>query len=97
VKDEMTSYIDQINDFIEQISSKRNKIFVLEAGCGSRSTFDFGIKAFVTGVDISLEQLRSNKRLDNKILGDIVTDIFQPLSFDVIVCRDVLEHLRRPD
>jgi SAM-dependent methyltransferase len=73
------------------------KPIVLEAGCGSGSRFEFGSKATVFGIDISLNQLQNNKVLHHRILGDIQELNFRPASFDVIVCWDVLEHLQRPE
>lgn len=94
---ETPSYIDQLNKFIKKINTKRDQILVLEAGCGSGSRFDFGAKAYIVGVDISLEQLHQNTIVYKKVLGDIQTIRLQPSSFDVIVCWDVLEHLPSPE
>ncbi len=94
----MHVYIDRINEFIKEIVTKKNKITVLEAGCGpSSKTFDFGENAHVTGVDISLNELHKNKVVHSRILGDIQTAIFKPSSFNVIVCIEVLEHVNRPE
>jgi len=94
----MDAHIKIINESISsRISGRKDKVFILEAGCGSASWFDIGANADVVGVDISWSQLYKNKTLDHKILGDIVTLGFKPASFDVIICCDVLEHVKRPE
>lgn len=93
----MDTYIKIINESISKvISGRKDKVFILEAGCGSASRFDIGTNAHVVGIDISLSQLCKNKALDHKILGDIQTFKFKPESFDLIICCDVLEHVKRP-
>ena len=69
---------------------------VLEAGCGSTSHLVFPEEVYMVGIDISQTQLERNASLDEKILGDIQYFNFQPLSYDIIVCWDVLEHLPNP-
>lgn len=94
---ETHSYIDRLNSYIKDLSTNKDKILVLEAGCGSGSRFHFGAKAYIIGVDISLEQLHQNKIVHKKVLGDIQTIRLQPSSFDVVVCWDVFEHLPSPE
>jgi len=92
----MQLYIDKINKIIKEKNKGKDRIAVLEAGCGSGSRFVFGPNAYITGVDISLKQLQKNNILHNKILADIQTLSFQPSSFDVIICWEVLEHVQKP-
>ena len=56
------SYFEEINSYIKEMSTKKDKIFILESGCGSKSRLkiDFGHKAIITGIDISLNQLIKN-------------------------------------
>lgn len=90
-------YIGVTNALILEIAGKDEEVAVLEAGCGSASRFDFGYHSNVTGIDISFDQLCKNGALDMKVLGDIETAVFKARSFDVIVCCEVLEHVKRPE
>ena len=69
---------------------------VLDAGCGGRMHLNLGADAYVVGIDVSAEQLERNATLSERILGDIQTVRLDPESFDLVVCWDVLEHLRYP-
>ncbi|PMB43324.1 methyltransferase type 12 [Fischerella thermalis CCMEE 5205] len=80
-----------------QLLSNKKNIRVLEAGCGSASHFNFGQNAYLVGIDISEEQLKSNSVLNEKILGDIQVYNLPVANFDVIVCWYVLEHLPEPE
>jgi SAM-dependent methyltransferase len=42
-------------------------------------------------------QLDRHPGLDEKIVGDIETYRFEPRSFDVVICWNVLEHLTHPE
>jgi len=93
----MQSYIDKINELIKEITKNEGNIFILEAGCGSSSRFDFGENAYISGVDISQNQLNKNKVIQNRIHGDIQKIELQYSSFDIIICWEVLEHVKRPE
>jgi SAM-dependent methyltransferase len=54
-------------------------------------------KPIISVVDIDEVQLRNNSYADNKILGDIQTQVFPPDSFDLVVCYNVIEHLPAVD
>jgi SAM-dependent methyltransferase len=68
---------------------------VYEAGGGSISFLppDILRRAQITVVDIDEEQLRKNGYAHNAILGDIQTHRFEPNSFDLVNCYNVIEHL----
>jgi SAM-dependent methyltransferase len=74
----------------------RPALRVLDAGCGSEMNIELPANAHVVGIDVSSEALVQNASLDERIVGDLETIELRPKSFDLIVCWDVLEHLRRP-
>ena len=69
---------------------------VLEAGGGSLTALGALARADVTVIDISAEQLARNAYADTRLEGDLQTFDAYPERYDVIVCRDVLEHLEQP-
>lgn len=75
----------------------RKPLRILEAGCGSMSHVSYSDDAYVVGIDISKEQLDKNTLLKEKILGDIEEYPLPASMFDLIICWDVLEHLKHPD
>jgi SAM-dependent methyltransferase len=72
-----------------------DKLTVYEAGGGATSFLPLDImrRAHVTVVDIDETQNLNNDYADEKILGDIQTYRFQPDSFDLVICYNVIEHL----
>jgi SAM-dependent methyltransferase len=70
---------------------------VLDAGCGKRQDYvEYPEDAHVVGLDVSADALALNRRVDEKVVGDIQTYPLEPDSFDLVVCWWVLEHLPRP-
>lgn len=82
--------------FLDRETGARDRMRILEAGCGSRSNIRFGDGVHWVGIDISAAQLERNSGLHEKIQGDLQVHRFEPSSFDMIVCWDVLEHLDLP-
>lgn len=70
---------------------------VLEAGGGSFSHIKINRKAHIAVIDISPEQLERNDYADDLIHGDLEDENAIRGKHDLIVCFDVLEHLRRPE
>lgn len=94
------SYFDEVAKLqfiIDDVFQKKEIVEVLEAGCGSASKITFGDNVYVTGIDISETQLERNSLLNEKILGDIQTYQLPSEYYDIIICWDVLEHIKRPD
>lgn len=89
---ELTALQALVDDFV----GGKDSVSVLEAGCGSTSYVTMGLRARVTGLDISAKQLERHPELDERILGDVETYPLERDHFDLIVCWDVLEHLRHP-
>jgi len=89
--------IDKLQSIIDDLCEKKKTVQVLEAGCGSACKLTFGNNVFVIGIDISEKQLKSNSLLNKKILGDIQTYQLPSEYYDIIICWDVLEHLKSPE
>ena len=89
---ELNEYLDT---YFENPDSPNSS--ALEAGCGSASRISIPNTFHITGIDISQSQLDRNKSLNKKILDSLETHKFENETFDLIVCWDVLEHLRYPD
>src|SRR5579875_3257261 len=70
---------------------------VLEAGGGSLTALGALNGAEFTVIDISPEQLERNSYAKTRLLGDLQVFDAYPDRYDVIVCRDVLEHLEAPE
>jgi len=71
---------------------------VLEAGCGKRSVIgelNLEVKNAV-GVDISHIDLQQNTDMDFRLLADVGKLPFKKNTFDLIICRNVVEHLPDP-
>ena len=79
-----------------RLCPNKQKLSVLEAGGGSTSHFTLPDSAFVTTIDISPEQIDRNSYAQEKILGDIERFDFDDRKFDLIICWDVIEHLKDP-
>ncbi len=88
--------IAKLQAVLDRLGASSGQPRVLEAGCGSLSHVDLG-SAHVVGVDISAEQLSRHDRIAEAIVADLETWDAPADQFDVIVCWDVLEHLRRPE
>lgn len=86
-------YLSLLNSYLGRIENKK----ILEAGCGSSSNLKFN-NCEIYGIDISKEQLDKNQIINHKILGDLTTysNPDWENKFDIIVCWDVLEHLKFP-
>jgi len=73
---------------------------ILEIGCGNGNTLielkKLGKASYVTGIDIV--DLGQTEKLDKFILVDIEKEELNSLNknFDIIICADVLEHLKDP-
>ena len=85
-------------EFVRNYFGNLAGLNVLDAGCGSASwLFDLSA-CHVTGIDVSLKQLDRNSLLKVKICADL--QVYENESwinsFDLILCLDVLEHLKHP-
>jgi SAM-dependent methyltransferase len=71
------------------------KLAIYEAGGGSTSFLPLSVlnRAHVTVVDIDEDQIRNNDYAQETILGDIQRYRFQPETFNLVICYNVIEHL----
>jgi SAM-dependent methyltransferase len=83
--------------FIDQLVRRREELRVLDAGCGGKLYYELPPHARLTGIDISEESARRNKRISEIIIGDLQSYPLPRKSFDIVICCDVLEHLPSPD
>lgn len=91
-----TPETEAVQNIVKDIFAHKDNARVLEAGCGAVSRIQFPKGAHITGIDIYQDQLERNKELHERILGDMQTYVFNPASFDIIICWDVLEHVEFP-
>jgi SAM-dependent methyltransferase len=92
----MNAELSELQAAIDGLISVKESLDVLDAGCGAKLNVRFPKNAYITGIDISQLQLSRNHCLHRKILGDIQCYRYPPSCFDVIVCWDVLEHVKKP-
>jgi len=73
----------------------QGRLATYEAGGGSCSFVPTELlsRSHVTVVDIDEDQVRNNNYADEAILGDVQTYRFEPGSFDLVICYNVIEHL----
>jgi len=69
---------------------------ILDAGCGKQLQVPIAANRYVVGIDISPAQVARNTEVDEGIVGNVQSHDFEPASFDVVVCWNVLEHLEDP-
>lgn len=86
-----------VSDTVNTLLAGKDKIRVLEAGCGSASQIKFDAQMYVVGIDISADELEKNGVVHERILGDIQDYPLRKEDFDVVICWMVLEHLSRPN
>ncbi|UCD05646.1 MAG: class I SAM-dependent methyltransferase [candidate division WOR-3 bacterium] len=75
-----------------------NEMCVLEAGCGKRSVLKECelTPARTVGIEILFEDIVQNQALDLRTVGNLEDLPFRDEEFDLIICRNVVEHLPSP-
>lgn len=89
--------IDEMLATVDRLFEGKGKIKVLEAGCGFTQYVKIKNETCVVGLDVSRKQLERVTYLDEKIHGDVENYDFPDSEFDMVVCWNVLEHLRNPE
>lgn len=87
---------EQLQTVLDSFFRGRDRLRVLDAGCGAGRHVTLKHAASVVGLDISQDQLARNTSVDEKILGDVQTYPLPEAEFDLAVCWDLLEHLPNP-
>jgi SAM-dependent methyltransferase len=92
--EEFTEGREYVRDYFGKLAG----LDVLDAGCGSDSWLFDLTACHVTGIDVSLKQLERNRLLKARICADLHTYENEAWlsAFDLILCLDVLEHLKDP-
>jgi SAM-dependent methyltransferase len=85
-------------EYVRNYFGELTGLNVLDAGCGSASWLFDLTACHVTGIDVSPKQLDRNELLKTRICADLHAYENESWlnSFDLILCLDVLEHLRCP-
>lgn len=85
-------------EYVRNYFGKLAGLKVLDAGCGSDSWLFDLTDCEVTGIDVSLKQMDRNSLLQTRICADLNSYENEAWlnSFDLILCLDVLEHLKEP-
>lgn len=81
---------------VESRFEARSCVSVLDVGCGDTCRVRLTVPTRTTGVDASATHIARNPDLDERIVGDIDEVDFGLERYDLIVCWNVLEHLRAP-
>lgn len=84
-----------INKYSMDKSSGKNKLKILDAGCGTGGLLKkLSDKNAVYGIDISAEGIKLAKKrgLENLKVGTVTKLPYRTNTFDVVVCIDVLYH-----
>jgi len=89
---------------VNDIAMQGSKIKILNAGCGegfiTNLLYNSLDNAEFTGLEYTKEALNVARGMNgniNFVQGDIYKMPFQDLSFNVVICTEVLKHLEEPE
>ncbi len=88
----------------ELLSNEKDIVDILDAGCGEGFISDMIERNVenvrITGLEIETTALDIAKRMNknvNYLQGDICRMPFEDNRFDIVICTEVMEHLKEPD
>ena len=91
----MSKYFDYVKEEITP------EAIVLDLGCGNGEYDPVGklnlTAKMIVGIDIDENLLRENKYIALKVIGDAHKLPFRDDIFDVVISRELIEHLENPD
>jgi SAM-dependent methyltransferase len=71
---------------------------VVEAGCGNQIFHSIDIdRCKYIGIDLSLSQLLKNDKVKLKVSADVGAMPLRDASVNLVVCKDLIEHLPNPE
>jgi len=97
VKTKYDLSLDLVKQSIDEMKTKQ-KLTVLDAGCGHRSGISFQSYPDVAliGTDFVLNDLKNNSDIDSGFVCNLEKISIKDNSIDIIFCNMVLEHIAGP-
>lgn len=87
---------EELQAFLDTQFSSLPPPQVMDVGCGGAMRIRFPAGAVFNGIDISAESAARNATISSIIIGDIQQYPLPKRAYDVVVCWELLEHVRDP-
>jgi SAM-dependent methyltransferase len=87
---------EELQAFLDTQFSCLPRPEVMDVGCGGAMRVKFPTGAVFNGIDISAESAARNSAISSIIIGDIQQCPLPRRAYDVVVCWELLEHVRDP-